>query len=63
MICLAGAVTEEIYYGERSTGSKNDFEQAMNYVHHMIDAGLTSLGIVSLEHLTKLRYMKKQPTF
>jgi cell division protease FtsH len=53
MICLAGAVTEEIYYGERSTGSKNDFEQAMNYVHHMIDAGLTSLGIVSMQHLSK----------
>jgi cell division protease FtsH len=53
MICLAGAVTEEIYYGERSTGSKNDFEQAMNYVHHMIDAGLTSLGIVSIQHLNK----------
>jgi cell division protease FtsH len=53
MICLAGAVTEEIYYGERSTGSKNDFEQAMNYVHHMIDAGLTSLGIVSIQHLSK----------
>jgi cell division protease FtsH len=53
MVCLAGAVTEEIYYGERSTGSKNDFEQAMNYVHHMIDAGLTSLGIVSMQHLGK----------
>lgn len=53
MISLAGAITEEIYYGERSTGSKNDFEQAMNYVHHMIDAGLTSLGIVSMQHLTK----------
>ncbi|WP_202079960.1 AAA family ATPase [Caldalkalibacillus salinus] len=53
MICLAGAVTEEIYYGERSTGSKNDFDQAMNYVHHMIDAGLSSLGIVSMQHLKK----------
>lgn len=53
MICLGGAVTEEIYYGERSTGSKNDFEQALGLVHHMIDAGLTSLGIVSLQYLTK----------
>lgn len=53
MICLAGAVTEEIYYGERSTGSKNDFEQALNYVHQMIDAGLTSLGIVSIQHANK----------
>ncbi len=55
MICLAGAVTEEIYYGERSTGSKNDFEQAMNYVHQLIDAGLSSLGIVSIEHMNKER--------
>lgn len=61
MICLAGAVTEEIYYGERSTGSKNDFEQAMHYVYHMIDAGLTSLGIVSLEHLSK-RQIQEEAT-
>lgn len=53
MICLAGAVTEEIYYGERSTGSKNDFEQALSLVHQMIDSGLTSLGIVSLQHTCK----------
>jgi cell division protease FtsH len=55
MICLAGAVTEEIYYGERSTGSKNDFEQALYYVHQMIDAGLSTMGIVSLNHVSKDR--------
>ncbi|WP_370875485.1 AAA family ATPase [Bacillus horti] len=59
MICLAGAVTEEIYYGERSTGSKNDFEQALNLVHHMIDAGLTSLGIVSIQHLSKSKIQEE----
>lgn len=53
MICLAGAVTEEVFFGERSTGSKNDFEQALHYVHDLIEAGLSSLGIVSLHHLSK----------
>lgn len=49
VISLAGAVAEEIYYGERSTGSKNDFEQAIKYVHYMIDTGLSALGIVSVK--------------
>lgn len=59
LICLAGAVTEEIYYGERSTGSKNDFEQALNYVHHMIDTGLSSLGIVNIQHVSKENIQKE----
>lgn len=62
MICLAGAVTEEIYYGERSTGSKNDFEQALNAVYQMIEAGLTSLGIVSIQHLSKEAISKEANT-
>jgi len=59
MVCLAGAVAEEIYYGERSTGSKNDFDQAMNYVQHMIDTGLSTLGIVGLQHLSKEQIQKE----
>ncbi|MFD1178770.1 AAA family ATPase [Paenibacillus puldeungensis] len=52
MIALAGAAAEEIYYGGRSTGSSNDFEQALNIVHTMMTSGLTSLGIVNMDMVT-----------
>lgn len=58
MIALGGSVAEEMYYGGRSTGSRNDFEQAINLVHTMMDSGLTNLGIIdrqmaSREEITK----------
>lgn len=53
MIALGGAAAEEIYYGGRSTGSRNDFEQAMRIVQTMIESGLTELGIVHADMLTK----------
>ncbi|MNO55947.1 ATP-dependent zinc metalloprotease FtsH [compost metagenome] len=52
MIALAGAAAEEIYYGGRSTGSSNDFEQALKIVHTMMTSGLTSLGIVNMDMVT-----------
>ncbi|MDO7905025.1 AAA family ATPase [Paenibacillus sp. JX-17] len=58
MIALGGAATEEIYYGGRSTGSSNDFEQALNIVETMIKSGLTSLGIVNLQMVTKQELMR-----
>lgn len=53
MICLGGAVAEELKYGHRSTGSKGDFDQALRLVHTMIDSGLSSLGIVKFDMLNK----------
>ncbi|GIP37424.1 microtubule-severing ATPase [Paenibacillus sp. J31TS4] len=58
MIALGGAVAEEMFYGNRSTGSRNDFEQALNLVKMMMDSGLTSLGIVDREMVTKEELMK-----
>lgn len=58
MIALGGAAAEELFYGERSTGSRNDFEQALHLVRTMIDAGLTELGIVDSKMLTKEEYGK-----
>jgi len=58
MIALAGSVAEEMFYGGRSTGSRNDFEQAMNHVKVMIDSGLTSLGIVHQDMVGKEDWMK-----
>lgn len=52
IIALAGAAAEEIYYGGRSTGSSNDFEQALKIVHTMMTSGLTRLGIVNMDMVT-----------
>lgn len=59
MIALGGSAAEEIFYGGRSTGSKNDFEQALQLVQTMIDSGLTELGIVNLQMLTKEEYQRE----
>lgn len=52
-IALGGAVAEEIFYGERSTGSKNDFDQALHLLRQMLESGLTSLGIVNTNYISK----------
>ncbi|MBH5317913.1 AAA family ATPase [Paenibacillus sp. GSMTC-2017] len=52
MIALGGAAAEEIFYGERSTGSRGDFEQAVNIVKTLVESGLTSLGIVDATMMT-----------
>ncbi|HEY2494212.1 MAG TPA: AAA family ATPase [Paenibacillus sp.] len=59
MIALGGAASEEIYYGGRSTGSSNDFEQALNIVQTMMKSGLTSLGIVNIEMVTTEELMRE----
>ncbi|NMO98004.1 AAA family ATPase [Paenibacillus lemnae] len=59
MIALGGAAAEEIYYGGRSTGSSNDFEQSINIVETMMKSGLTSLGIVNMNMVTTEELMKE----
>ncbi|MEV5028341.1 AAA family ATPase [Paenibacillus sp. LPE1-1-1.1] len=53
MIALGGAAAEEMFYGDRSTGSRGDFEQAMNVVKTLVESGLTELGIIDASMLTK----------
>ncbi len=53
MVCLGGAVAEEIYYGGRSTGSKNDFEQALGMAQEIVQSGMSALGIVHLQFIAK----------
>ena len=50
-VMLAGAVAEEIILGNRSTGSANDFEQAVRAAETMLRSGMSELGIVCLESL------------
>ncbi|NWL87258.1 MULTISPECIES: AAA family ATPase [unclassified Paenibacillus] len=59
IVALAGAAAEEIYYGGRSTGSSNDFEQALNIVQTMMTSGLTSLGIMNMDMVTKEVLMRE----
>jgi ATP-dependent metalloprotease FtsH len=59
MIALGGAAAEEIFYGSRSTGSRNDFEQALELVQMMMNSGLTSLGIVNVQMVTKEELMRE----
>lgn len=56
MVMLGGAVAEEIFYGERSTGSKGDFDQALQVVNMMIDSGLTEAGIIAASQIDKQEY-------
>jgi cell division protease FtsH len=58
MIALGGTVAELMFYGNRSTGSRNDFEQSLNLVRTMMDCGLTDLGIVDREMVTTEELMK-----
>lgn len=55
MICLGGAVAEEVLLGEKSTGSTNDFEEAIRLARQMIASGLSHLGIVCIESLAAER--------
>ncbi len=55
MVCLGGAVAEEIYYGGRSTGSKNDFEQALGMAQEIVQSGMSELGIVHLQYVDKTK--------
>jgi ATP-dependent metalloprotease FtsH len=50
-IMLGGAVSEEVTLGNRSTGAANDFQQAIEAAKKIIAAGMSSLGIVSLDDL------------
>ncbi len=50
-IMVAGAAAEEIVLGNRSTGSANDFQQAVEASKRIVAAGMSSLGVVSLNDL------------
>ena len=50
-IALGGAVMEEMFFGSLSTGSKGDFQQAVEAARQIIDSGMSALGIISKEHV------------
>jgi cell division protease FtsH len=50
-IALGGAIMEEMFFGSRSTGSKGDFDQAVEAAHQIIFGGMSALGVVSRQHV------------
>lgn len=45
-VLLAGAIAEELVYGDRSTGASNDFERAVGLARDLVGSGLSPLGVV-----------------
>jgi len=52
-IYLAGSLAEELLLGSKSTGATNDFQQAVKLAKQIIFSGLSSLGVISEEDLSK----------
>lgn len=50
-VAVAGAIAEELTFGNRSTGSSNDFKQATDLAKQIILGGMSELGIVSVDSL------------
>lgn len=58
MICLAGAVAEEIILGDRSTGAANDFEQSIGMAKKIVNSGLSRLGVIAPDLIDKVTLHK-----
>lgn len=52
-ICLAGAAAELQIYGNKSTGASNDYQKANQYARAIIEAGLSDLGIIDPDLISK----------
>ncbi|HHU92404.1 MAG TPA: AAA family ATPase [Halanaerobiaceae bacterium] len=50
-IAIAGSIAEEILLGSKSTGASNDFKQAIQLVKIIIEAGMSSLGVVDKDSI------------
>lgn len=53
MICLGGTVAEVLMLNNRSTGSANDFDQAVDIAKKIVYTGLSELGIISKDDVPK----------
>ena len=60
MRALAGSLSEELIFGERSTGASNDFEQVLRLVRTMVASGMSDLGVVDVETLPEGELHRQQ---
>ncbi|MGI6548835.1 MAG: AAA family ATPase [Syntrophomonadales bacterium] len=51
MVALGGAIAEDMYFGARSTGARNDFEQAWNLAKEIIKSGMSNLGVIAVSEV------------
>lgn len=58
-ISLAGAAAEQLIYQTQSTGAKNDFQEANQYMSNLIDSGLSDLGIIQPDWVAKPELQKE----
>lgn len=52
-VLMAGALSEELLLGNRSTGSSNDFTQAVSIAKQLVSNGMSDLGVISTDDLPK----------
>jgi cell division protease FtsH len=52
-VAVAGALAEEIAFGNRSTGASSDFKQASELAKEIIFGGMSELGIVAPDDVPK----------
>ncbi len=52
-VLVAGAIAEEIFFGNRSTGSAGDFQEAAQVARKMVISGISEIGVVSEEDVPK----------
>ncbi|MGI6364514.1 MAG: AAA family ATPase [Bacillota bacterium] len=52
-VLLAGGAAEDLIFGERSTGAANDYQRAVAICENIIAHGLSPLGIINIDNLTK----------
>ncbi|MCF8011968.1 MAG: AAA family ATPase [Clostridiales bacterium] len=56
-VMLAGALSEDMILGNRSTGASNDFNQAVQTAEQIISSGMSELGVISIDIIpSKTRY-------
>lgn len=48
MVALGGAIAEDMFLGARSTGARNDFEQAWDLAKEIIRSGMSNLGVIAV---------------
>lgn len=51
MVALGGAIAEDMIFGARSTGARNDFEQAWGLAREIIKSGMSKLGVIAVSEV------------
>ena len=51
MVALGGAIAEDMVFGARSTGARNDFEQAWGLAKEIIKSGMSKLGVIAVSEV------------